>query len=351
MANAIQNSETMARGIGGLTRAREELPQRIVAGLDRASQATRQSAASVKRHYDFLTAAYDFQAKYEEMLRKAPVLTERGKQFVARIELAERSERLKLTSATLRDGAKRGLVRGLAHIIAGLQRVQSMLETQRGETIGVGVVQREAVVVPAEPGGSADVAVLPEPAPLREQMTSRAPTSPPAPKRVRAAPGPAAMLSGIKTARYDSVVAWYKPAVEAVAAKAVPQEPKLAPALFPPEMEFAPPPATPVDRSRGTPSGMVAPAARRQGAGWRSVIARGRADPICGTQSSAPKSHAGRSRAEPSCIGETRRAGSPAAAGRQRQPCQQADGFRRGLPAGQRHRQCRGGRAGAGRCR
>jgi hypothetical protein len=130
VAVTIRQSESVVKGLAELRRARAELPQRVVAGLGRTSAAAKQSATSLKGHYDFLAAAYDFQTRYEELIRKTPVLTERGKQFIARLELAEKSERLKLTSATLRDALKRGAVRGLAYLIAGLQHAQAALEKQ-----------------------------------------------------------------------------------------------------------------------------------------------------------------------------------------------------------------------------
>jgi hypothetical protein len=135
VAITIRQSETMTRGLSELRRAREELPKRVVTGLEKTSAAARQSAVSVKGHYDFLVQAYDVQAKYEELLRKAPEATERGKQFIARLELAEKSERLKLTVS---DAAKRFAVQALAHLIAGLQRLQIALEKRLAAVQGDG---------------------------------------------------------------------------------------------------------------------------------------------------------------------------------------------------------------------
>ncbi len=126
-ARAIRDSETMARGASQLRQAREELPQRLATGLERASATARESAAGLRRHYDFLAAAHDFQAKYEQVLRKAPEVTERGRQFILRLELAERSERLRLTSANFLIWLTRQLVNGLGHLIAALQRVHAEL--------------------------------------------------------------------------------------------------------------------------------------------------------------------------------------------------------------------------------
>ncbi|MGB0086950.1 MAG: hypothetical protein WBP94_16450, partial [Rhodomicrobiaceae bacterium] len=126
-ARTIRDSETMARGRRHLQQAREELPQRLSAGFERASAAARDSAAGLHRHYDFLAAAHDFQAKYEQLLRRAPEITERGRQFIARLDLAERSERLRLTSANAMIWLARRLIDGLALAIASLQRLHAAL--------------------------------------------------------------------------------------------------------------------------------------------------------------------------------------------------------------------------------
>ena len=137
IAGAIRRSEAMERGVSELRRAREELPQRLVTGFERASDAARQSATGLRRHYDFLVAAHDFQAKYEQTLRRAPQITERGRQFIARLELAEHSERLRLTSANFLIWLARQLATALAYFIAGLQQLHALLsETPPGVLAG-----------------------------------------------------------------------------------------------------------------------------------------------------------------------------------------------------------------------
>ncbi|HEY7644861.1 MAG TPA: hypothetical protein VH858_07475 [Hyphomicrobiales bacterium] len=121
IARSIRDSETMERGRRHLQTAREELPQRLSTGFERASKTALEHAGNLKRHYDFLVAAHDFQAKYERVLSRAPELTERGRQFIARLDLAERSERLRLTSANVLIWLARRLIDVLAHFIAGLQ--------------------------------------------------------------------------------------------------------------------------------------------------------------------------------------------------------------------------------------
>jgi hypothetical protein len=276
-AVAIQNSEPVVRGLGELTRARQELPQRVVLGLDKASSTARQGAASVKGHYDFLVRAYDFQAKYEEVLRKAPELTERGKQFIARLELAEKSERLKLTSATVRDAARRMLVRGLGHAIAGLQRLQIALDAQLAQR-GVGKDAPSRGTAGHRPpemplSGPTDETparpkwVLSAPSTPRRfaSASNRAQRSPEAesesladtargvtpvkPKAVRRAkpepvvlkPSPA--LKSVNPNAFDAVMAWYKPAMEpkpvAESKVTVPEIPIASPAPAAPPVDAA----------------------------------------------------------------------------------------------------------------
>lgn len=133
LARRIRDSEAMALGAAELQRAREELPQRVTAGVGKASEAARQGAAALQRHYQFLMVAHDVQAKYEELLSRRPDITERGRQFFARLELAAQAERLRLTSASVWDWLKRRLVSGLAHLIAGLQRLKDWLDEVNAE--------------------------------------------------------------------------------------------------------------------------------------------------------------------------------------------------------------------------
>jgi hypothetical protein len=91
------------------------------------SAAARESTTAIRRHYDFLVAAHDFQAKYERLVRAAPEIIERGRQFIDRLELADRSERLRLTSANAAIWLARGLLSGLAHLLAGIARLLAAL--------------------------------------------------------------------------------------------------------------------------------------------------------------------------------------------------------------------------------
>ena len=60
-------------------------------------------------------------------LQRAPELTDRGRQFIARLELTKRSEQLRETSKGMLDDGRRLAVRGLAHLIAGLVALQERL--------------------------------------------------------------------------------------------------------------------------------------------------------------------------------------------------------------------------------
>ncbi len=127
MARALRDMETAARRAAHLRLASTDWPQRLSEGFERASAQAREKAGSLRSHYDFLVAAHDFQSKYELLLRRAPQLTERGRLFIERLELAEHSERLRLTSASAAIWSARKLVAGLAFLIAGFLKLHGAL--------------------------------------------------------------------------------------------------------------------------------------------------------------------------------------------------------------------------------
>jgi hypothetical protein len=234
----IRQSETMTRGLSELRRAREELPRRVVTGLEKTSTAARQSAVSLKGHYDFLVAAYDVQAKYEELLRKAPVATERGKQFIARLELAEKSERLKLTVS---DAAKRFAVRALAHLIAGLQRLQGALErrlaaAQSSVDPELGAAARPspkpAASIPATPPKALKAPASPaaqakQIAPIAAREGSRLQARPSTPARTSVTPAQSEVLAA-PTPIPPAIATTAKQASVPATAKAAAELPKLS---------------------------------------------------------------------------------------------------------------------------
>lgn len=126
-ARSIRESDTLASALREFRRAREDLPQRLSLTLEKAADVARHGRKSISAHQDFLIKAYDLQARYQELLSHAPELSERSRQFVARLELAKRSEQLREKSQGIIDDARRVLVRALAHMIAGLQRLQDRL--------------------------------------------------------------------------------------------------------------------------------------------------------------------------------------------------------------------------------
>jgi hypothetical protein len=146
-ARAIRESDAVARGTSRLQQARQDWPERLSAGFERASHTARGSGAALRQHYDFLVTAYDFQTKYGDVLRRAPELTERGRQFVARLELAEKSERLRLTSANATIWLARRLLDGSAHGLAAVQRIAAWI----GQTTLWGMVA--ALLAPVPPRG------------------------------------------------------------------------------------------------------------------------------------------------------------------------------------------------------
>ncbi len=133
LAQSIRDSRSVTRGVAELRRAREELPGRIAAALERTSAITRQHTAGLRRHYQFLKEAHDLQARYEQLLAKRPDATERGRQFIARLELAARSERLRLTSASYMAWGRRQVARGLAQMLAALPPIQARLDEARAD--------------------------------------------------------------------------------------------------------------------------------------------------------------------------------------------------------------------------
>ncbi len=126
-ARTIRESDTLASAISEFRRARDTLPQQLAHSFDRAAALARKGGQSIAAHRDFLLKAYDLQAKYQEILVRAPELSERGRQFIARLELAKRSEQLRERSRGVLKDAKRLLVRALAHLIALLQKAQDWL--------------------------------------------------------------------------------------------------------------------------------------------------------------------------------------------------------------------------------
>ncbi len=120
-----------ARGLRGATeelrRVRSELPGQFATAFERAGGLARTGGQTLKRHYEFVLEAQELRARYAELLAKAPALSEKGKQFLERLELERRAEEVRQSSDDVMDRVRQGLVAGLAHLIATLQAAQAKL--------------------------------------------------------------------------------------------------------------------------------------------------------------------------------------------------------------------------------
>jgi hypothetical protein len=134
LGDAAVTAQSLARamtskGLKGaaeeLRRARTDMPSQFATAFERAGGLARQGGQGLKRHYEFVIEAQELRTRYAELLSRAPDLSEKGKQFLARLELERRGERFRETSGNLLDAARQGLVVGIAYLIAGLQYVQA----------------------------------------------------------------------------------------------------------------------------------------------------------------------------------------------------------------------------------
>jgi hypothetical protein len=150
LADAAITAQSLARAVSskGLKGAAEELrrartiaPGQFAAAFERAGGFARQGGQSLKRHYEFVIEAQELRARYAELLARTPELTEKGKQFLARLELERRAEQFRATSGDLIDRARQAMVVGIAYLIAGLQVLQAKItpaEHKRLVPVGLG---------------------------------------------------------------------------------------------------------------------------------------------------------------------------------------------------------------------
>ncbi len=110
-----------------LRRARATMPGQFATAFERAGGLARHGGQNLKRHYEFVLEAQELRARYAELLARAPELSERGKQFLARLELERRAEQFRETSSGAIHWARQALVVGIAYTIAGLQLVQAKI--------------------------------------------------------------------------------------------------------------------------------------------------------------------------------------------------------------------------------
>jgi len=142
----LREHPAVERIAASLRRASDRFPDRVTQGLSRAAEMARDARARAKAstfsarervrdfeagelglHYDFLVKAHAMRQRYADILRRAPELTDSGRQFIARLELEKRSERLRLGTAKLRRRARLELVRFLSVLIAVLERLRDRL--------------------------------------------------------------------------------------------------------------------------------------------------------------------------------------------------------------------------------
>jgi hypothetical protein len=145
-----------------LRKARVELPGQFATAFERAGGLSRKGGGGLKRHYEFLIEAQELRARYAELLSRAPVLTEKGKQFLARLEIERRAEQLRETSGGVSDWARRGIVVGIAHVISGLQFIQAKVSPASNKQLAVRLPAAEAA--PAASSGGESIRVLLKPA-------------------------------------------------------------------------------------------------------------------------------------------------------------------------------------------
>jgi hypothetical protein len=108
-----------------LRRVRSDMPGQFATAFERAGGLARQGGQGLKRHYEFVLEAQELRARYAELLARAPNLSEKGAQFLARLEIERRAEQFRETSGNLFDWARQELVVGIAYLIAALQYVQA----------------------------------------------------------------------------------------------------------------------------------------------------------------------------------------------------------------------------------
>jgi len=145
-AASLRHHPAIAQAAAFARRAGDHFPDRLSQGVKRAADMARDARARAGEatarareralgleagelgvHYDFLVKAHALRQRYADVLRRAPELSDTGRQFIARLELEKRSERLRLGTAKLRRRARLELVRFLSVLIAALERLRDRL--------------------------------------------------------------------------------------------------------------------------------------------------------------------------------------------------------------------------------
>ncbi|MGO8953510.1 MAG: hypothetical protein ACLPWS_10535 [Rhodomicrobium sp.] len=147
-----------------LRRARADMPGQFATAFERAGGLARHGGQGLKRHYEFVLEAQELRARYAELLARAPDLSEKGKQFLARLELERRAEQFRATSEDLSDWVRQKLVAGIAQLIAGLQALQAKVtpaEHKQLAPLTASPASASAQVPAAEPEKPLRVLLLP----------------------------------------------------------------------------------------------------------------------------------------------------------------------------------------------
>ncbi len=169
LSEAAATAQSFARSVGakGLKTAAEELrktrgdlPSQFANAFERAGGLARKGGDGLKRHYEFLLEAQELRARYAELLSRAPILTEKGKQFLARLELEKRAEQLRESSGDAADWSRQRLVMGIAHLIRGLQYIQAKITPQQNKQLAVLASAEEPVRAPTDPASEEPFRVL-----------------------------------------------------------------------------------------------------------------------------------------------------------------------------------------------
>ncbi len=123
----VVTSKGLKAAADELRRARATMPGQFATAFERAGGLARQGGQALKRHYEFVLEAQELRARYAELLARAPELTEKGRQFLARLELERRAEQFRETSSGFVYWTRQALVVSIAYLIAGLQIVQAKI--------------------------------------------------------------------------------------------------------------------------------------------------------------------------------------------------------------------------------
>ena len=163
LKDAAATAQSFARSVGAkglkaaaeeLRKARGDLPGQFADAFERAGGLARKGGDGLKRHYEFVLEAQELRARYAELLARAPILTEKGKQFLARLELEKHAEQFRELSGDVADWARQRAVIAIAHLIRGLQYVQAKITPLQNKQLAVLASADEMARAPVEDAAS-----------------------------------------------------------------------------------------------------------------------------------------------------------------------------------------------------